>query len=292
MAAAEPHDRTEIRRLGKRELGRHAFEDRMPDHIAEIISGEGDQNRVHHVVPKLVQCLQQKSGGGRTYLCTTTVVQVCKLKNEGGHFCGYRNIQMLLSCLSSSIPSTQSSRSLDHCCILEIQEMIERAWDDGFNPHGRIATGGIIKTRKHIGTPEAEALMLSLHIPCLGHVFEGRDAWRDVLDFVEEYFSDATGGADSSGVCQTGLLPLFLQRPGHSMTIVGLHKARPGGRSLLVFDPAWQAPSAMRSSEDLNGQPRWKRNWTLKMYVKTEGYLKRFSGYEILEVRPPAKLHA
>ncbi|KAF2217396.1 hypothetical protein CERZMDRAFT_104173 [Cercospora zeae-maydis SCOH1-5] len=285
MAAAEPHQ-TEIRRLGKRELGRYAFEDRMPERIAEIISGESDRNRVRNVVPTLAQYLLQHSDSGRTYLCTTKVVQICKLKSEGGHFCGYRNIQMLLSCLSLSTPSMRLSRPLDECCIFDIQELIERAWDDGFNPHGRIATGGIRGTRKHIGTPEAEALMLSLQIPCTGHVFAGREAWREVLDFVEKYFSsDTAGGADWRSVRQTGLLPLFLQRPGHSMTIVGLHKAHGGGRSLLVFDPAWQAPSAMRNSEDLNTQPPWKRNWILKLYLKTEGYLKRFNGYEILEIQ-------
>lgn len=38
--------------------------------------------------------------------------------------------------------------------VLELQDMIERAWDMGFNSHGRIATGGIRGTRKHIGTSE------------------------------------------------------------------------------------------------------------------------------------------
>lgn len=38
--------------------------------------------------------------------------------------------------------------------MLELQDMIERAWDMGFNSHGRIVTGGIRGTRKHIGTSE------------------------------------------------------------------------------------------------------------------------------------------
>lgn len=38
--------------------------------------------------------------------------------------------------------------------VLELQDMIERAWDMGFNSHGRIVTGGIRGTRKHIGTSE------------------------------------------------------------------------------------------------------------------------------------------
>ncbi|PIA93616.1 Zinc finger with UFM1-specific peptidase domain protein [Cercospora beticola] len=291
MAVAE-HREVEIRRLGKRELGRHAFEDRMPDRIADLISKEGERNRVRNVIPKLAQHLQQDSDNGYAYLCTTGVVQVHKLKNEGGHFCGYRNIQMLLSCLPGLILSLGPSISLDKCSIFDIQEVIESAWDAGFNLHGRIATGGIRGSRKHIGTPEAEALMLSLHIPCTGHAFEGRDAWHELLDFVEKYFSQANDNSGSSIVCQTGLMPLFFQRSGHSMTIVGLQKTRSAKRSLLVFDPAWQAPSAILGPEDVNAQSRWKRHRTLKIYRKSERYLKRFSGFEILEIRVPGKLDA
>lgn len=261
----------------------------MPDRIADLISKESERNRVRNVIPKLAQHLKQDSDNGYAYLCTTGVVQVHKLKNEGGHFCGYRNIQMLLSCPPASIPSLGSSISIGKCSIFDIQEMIESAWDAGFNLHGRIATGGIRGSRKYIGTPEAEALMLSLHIPCTGYVFEGKYAYRELLDFVEKYFSQADHDTGSSVVSQTGLMPLFLQRPGHSMTIIGFQKTRSGARSLLVFDPAWQAPSAILESEDVSAQSRWKRRRILKMYRKSERYLKRFNQFEILEIHAPGK---
>lgn len=38
--------------------------------------------------------------------------------------------------------------------VFQIQDLIEEAWDKGYNPNGRIETGGIKGTRKHIGTPE------------------------------------------------------------------------------------------------------------------------------------------
>lgn len=38
--------------------------------------------------------------------------------------------------------------------IFELQDLIERAWDLGYNPKGRLETGGIKGTRKFIGTPE------------------------------------------------------------------------------------------------------------------------------------------
>jgi len=38
--------------------------------------------------------------------------------------------------------------------ILQLQELIEKAWDLGHNSSGRTETGGIKGTRKFIGTPE------------------------------------------------------------------------------------------------------------------------------------------
>jgi len=48
--------------------------------------------------------------------------------------------------------------------ILKLQDLIENAWDEGYNTAGRIETGGIRLTRKYIGTSEAQALFLSLSI--------------------------------------------------------------------------------------------------------------------------------
>ncbi len=38
--------------------------------------------------------------------------------------------------------------------VLEIQQLIEKAWERGYNPKGRDETGGILGSRKFIGTPE------------------------------------------------------------------------------------------------------------------------------------------
>ena len=71
-----------------------------------------------------------------------------------GGFCGYRNIQMLIS----HIVGTQGSGSqlFDNKIptIFQIQDLIENAWDAGFNSQGKEETGGIKGTRKYIGTPE------------------------------------------------------------------------------------------------------------------------------------------
>jgi zinc finger-containing ubiquitin peptidase 1 len=49
--------------------------------------------------------------------------------------------------------------------IFDIQEYIEAAWDRGINAAGRTETGGVRGTRKYIGTPEAQAMFISLDIP-------------------------------------------------------------------------------------------------------------------------------
>jgi hypothetical protein len=60
--------------------------------------------------------------------------------------------------LTSYIIGTRS-QGYPHCdghipSIFNIQEFIEKAWDVGINPQGRVETGGVCGTRKYIGTPE------------------------------------------------------------------------------------------------------------------------------------------
>jgi zinc finger-containing ubiquitin peptidase 1 len=112
----------------------------MPRRIAALINAEGSQNKSTNVVPILASLLEEDPQVETAYLCDDETTQVYKLRGEGNHFCGYRNIQMMLLQEQHSIP--------------ELQDMIERAWDKGCNPHSRIETGGIRDTRKHIGTSE------------------------------------------------------------------------------------------------------------------------------------------
>ena len=110
-------------------------------------------NEIRGIIPVLEQLCEQDTSLLRAYLCHPNVTHVVKMAKEGG-FCGYRNIQMMISYI-------QAVRSDGHekfpgrlPSILELQDMIESAWDRGFYPIGRIETGGIRGTRKYIGTPE------------------------------------------------------------------------------------------------------------------------------------------
>ena len=124
---------------------------------------ESVANECRGILPVLSRLCSQDDAVVKAYLCHPNVTYVVKMSKEGG-FCGYRNIQMMISyiqdtksqgyeCFGGKIPS-----------ILQLQDMIEQAWDMGFGATGRIETGGIRGTRKYIGTPEAQALFESLSI--------------------------------------------------------------------------------------------------------------------------------
>lgn len=123
------------------------------------------------VISVLEQLLSQSKSTEYAYLCDPAVQHVSKLKKEGivvaktllgkadaqshlGGFCGYRNIQMMISyIIGANAPGVDRFQGRLPT-IFEIQELIERAWDLGINSQGRVETGGIKGTRKYIGTPE------------------------------------------------------------------------------------------------------------------------------------------
>jgi hypothetical protein len=122
-------------------------------------------------------------------------------------------------------------------------------------------------------TPQAEALLLSLDIACTGHAFHGANARERLLDAVEQYFHAGEGKP-----------PLFLQRPAHSLTIIGIEILKSGERRLLTFDPQWRPPSAMSQELRARESVGLRRTLLLWRYRKSTRYLKRFDGFELLSV--------
>lgn len=129
-----------------------------------LVKVEAIANETPGLVPVLARLSELDPTVERAYYSNPEVRHIAKMPKEGG-FCGYRNIQMLISYL-------RGARAEGHKhfpgkkipSILRLQDIIEQAWEMGFNSTGRIETGGIKGTRKYIGTPEAQALFLSLGI--------------------------------------------------------------------------------------------------------------------------------
>ncbi|KAL8573581.1 hypothetical protein ACOMHN_047851 [Nucella lapillus] len=155
---------------------------------------------------------------------------------DKGWGCGYRNLQMLLSSLTADptylrvlfdgqarVPS-----------ILKLQQLIEAAWQKGFDPQGCQQLGGaLVNTRKWIGATEIVAMLSSLRIKC--HLLDfvkpsgPNNSHPVMIQWVREYFTSRASSPFTS--------PLYLQHQGHSRTIVGIEELAHGNTNLLLFDP-------------------------------------------------------
>ncbi|KAL8847351.1 MAG: hypothetical protein Q9221_007604 [Calogaya cf. arnoldii] len=163
----------DAKRLGEAELGPYAHEDHMPawlqrqlergakvtivnqiSHEGHLVRLELVANETRGVLSVLAQLCEQDSMLAKVYLCHPGVQHVFKMAKEGG-FCGYRNIQMMISYVQAAQHRGHELFPGRLPSVLELQELIESAWDRGINTAGKVETGGIRGTRKYIGTPEA-----------------------------------------------------------------------------------------------------------------------------------------
>ncbi|TKA38190.1 hypothetical protein B0A54_09130 [Friedmanniomyces endolithicus] len=298
VAAALP-----LGRLGKRELGPHAFEKQMPDnvrrhllndalpHQVNRLDGNGKlapetvvDNETSGIISMLARLCTEDKDVDATYLCHPSVKHVNKLRCDG-NFCGYWNVQMMLSYLQTAgaLPGMRQTPN-----ILQIQDTIEQAWSNDILPHGRQETGGIRGTRKWIGTSEAAAYFTQLGVSVEACAFE--DAGHELaavalLDHIEAYFIGGLENADRRGTSHvTQLAPVYFQRLGHSMTIVGLQRNRDGSRELLVFDPSFETSVAMRTL--LSGKrSRAQLENLLKPYRRSDQSWARWEEFEIMVPR-------
>ncbi|KAF1942083.1 DUF1671-domain-containing protein [Clathrospora elynae] len=290
-------------RLGKPELGPYAWEARMPTWLhaqleagpkitavnrigrdGRLIKHEQVQNETPGIIPILAQLSALDRAVKEAYYCHPSTIHVGKTPKEGS-FCGYRNIQMLLSYIQGARAQGYEAFPGRTPGILNIQERIENAWDKGINHVSRIQTGGIRNTRKYIGTPEAQAFFLESEINCAVEQFcdnkeRGIKAHDLLLAAMERYFARAAV-SDGSNVYKTLLPPVYLQQHGHSITIIGFERHRDGSCNLIVFDPSYSTSPAMHM---LVGRKniRTARTEVLAAYRRDARRLKNHAAFEIL----------
>ncbi|KPM33899.1 hypothetical protein AK830_g12673 [Neonectria ditissima] len=247
-------------RLGKSELGRFAHEHQMP--------------------PWLVDLLQQEG----------------QVINDGG-FCGYRNIQMLVSHIIGARSTGAELFGATFPTIFEIQDLIENAWDNGFNAQGRVETGGVKGTRKYIGTPEViirvqllpalSSTTLTANRPkrssvvCQYHKERGK-AKTLLLEGIEQYFQGGVEDVEAR-IHLTGLPPIYLQHPGHSLTIVGIERQMDGELNLLVFDPSFHDSTKIKHLVGKAFRHKLSTvDQALQPYRRDARYLRKYSEFETL----------
>lgn len=298
--------RTLRKRLGKSELGKHAYEHQMPDSLVALLR-RGKYTSAEGIIPVLARLLEQSPSTEHAYLCHPAVQHISKLRGEGG-FCGYRNIQMLSSYIVGA--HVEGSEALDNRVpsIFRIQDYIENAWDMGINASGRVETGGIKGTRKYIGTPEAQAMFISLKIACEAEGFKSHKpgaAEAALFASAKQYFESAPFDPTDKIRC-TNLPPIYFQHRGHSLTIVGLEQRSSGSLKLLVFDPMFRDPEGVlrlvgrvgrhgSAREDRNNNNSNNRTRSpiihrspdsvLKLYRRGSNYLRKYHEFELLRLK-------
>ncbi|KAI0459755.1 peptidase family C78-domain-containing protein [Xylaria acuta] len=284
------------KRLGRSELGKHAYENRMPDSLVALLK-KGKYTSAEGIVPVLARLLEQSSSTEHAFLCDPAVQHISKLRGEGG-FCGYRNIQMLSSYIVGARAEGTEQLSNRIPSIFRIQEYIENAWDMGINASGRIETGGIRGTRKYIGTPEAQAMFVGLKISCEVEGFKSPEhgaAEAALFASVQQYFERAPVDKRDKVRC-TNLPPIYFQHRGHSLTIVGLERRASGSLKLLVFDPMFHDPDGVLRLVGRAGDTREDKNkirhaihrspdGMLRLYRRGNNYLRKYHEFELLRLK-------
>lgn len=290
--------------LGVAELGQYAFEKEMPKEIRELLERDGQAeyrkvlvrgqkimqrlqkytpNWADGTIPVVKHLIEQDPTTAYAYFCSPKVTHIAKLHGEGS-FCGYRNIQMLCSHVVKAKFEGHEALKGKVPSIFEIQDTIESAWDHGIFSHNRIETGGIRGTRKHIGTPEAQAFFTELNIPIVTGTWKGDDAATRLkfINAIKDYFSGQCADTTPK-IRQTVAPPIYFQHRGHSMTIIGLEVKRDGSSNLLVFDPGYKAHDSVL---DMIGKKvkldGYNTMMELSPYRKGEKYLGRLDAFEVL----------
>ncbi|KAM3417946.1 hypothetical protein BST61_g6158 [Cercospora zeina] len=289
-------------RLGKRELGPYAFEKSMPSDVRkaliygpepETVQRIGSNGALyrHRIVPNETAGLPRAiadlcaldENTAATYLCHPSTRHIHKIECEG-NFCGFWSCQVLLSYVQHL--DREGPQGMPH--VIQMQEVIERAWDNGICAYGKVQTGGIMNTRKWIGTTEALAFFTQIGVKVDALTFHqgesetGKSAVSDLLHYVEAFYMSGIDSAQRHGTSFiTQLPPIYFQRFGHSMSIVGLERQRNGSRNLLVFDSSFKTSKPMRLLAE--GQRAHSTvSDLLKPYRRSDQSLTKWDEFELL----------
>jgi hypothetical protein len=189
--------------------------------------------------------------------------------------CGFRNMQMMLSAVIPHLPSSHAlfqkipRRIPNHSIpsLLQLQQFMEGAWRDGFDPTGARHYGWkMTGQRRWIGAVEVAKLLCYLGVDATVVQFvRGRQSREMLPKFVRAHFEKLNGcegcpfcpqsvrskycaqgtlqwssmmnvldpTPQQEPECSCPILPLYLQWKGHSITIVGIE----ADGTFLVYDP-------------------------------------------------------
>ena len=192
---------------------------------------------------------------------------------DKGWGCGYRNLQMVLSCLlhkshfrdvlAANILCNKNNITMPS--ISKLQKLIEDAWQEGFDKMGYEQLGGrLVNTRKWIGSTEIFTFLSYCGIDCeivdFHRPSSGDGSHPAMFQWLLNYFRGGGGAA----------CPVYLQHQGHSRTVLGVETAGAAVK-LLVLDPS-HSPTSVRSDQ------------LMRLVRKTLGSMKS-NQYQLVAVR-------
>ncbi|KAJ2083738.1 hypothetical protein H4R24_000601 [Coemansia sp. RSA 988] len=207
--------------------------------------------RPSHSALRVAQLARARGiGHSSAVLCSGETQLFCSSSADRRWACGYRNCQMLISALMAQQMRTTDFGSASRFPrghvpgVDELQQMLELAWRDGYDPEGAAQLRHrVVGTRKWIGATEVYCIMAHLGVATRIVDFPRPSASNGthplLFAWVIDYYTAANPappGASDASVCLTARFPLYLQHQGHSRTIVGVEVAD-AGTFLLVLDP-------------------------------------------------------
>ncbi|KAI8089829.1 peptidase family C78-domain-containing protein [Halteromyces radiatus] len=234
----------------------------------QVLNALKESSRTAGVIPRLephFTSLNRKGNTVAAYLCSSFTDHISTGLMDLGWGCGYRNAQMLMTFLQR--------KQQDGTSILQqvsdisgIQILLERAWDEGFDPQGAAQLHHqVYKTRKWIGTTEVYSILGYLGIRCTILDFHRptgpNNTHEALMDWIQSYFESAIPKKKSTSDDQrrqqhqkkvvhvTNRPPLYLQHSGHSRTVIGIELLKDGKRNLIMFDPGRRMLRSYRNNK-------------------------------------------
>lgn len=193
-----------------------------------------------------------------------------------GWSCGYRNAQMLLSAIMS-IPSLKEQLQIKLegiyvPSILYLQQLMQQAWNAGWDPQGNMEhRGGIIGSKNWLGPVDLYSMLMNMgvecKIVCFVHDSDREGPHPELFLWAETYFSDSK---------KTYIPPLYLQHAGHSRTIAGTEIRKNQDRYYIIFDPSTKKEKVRAAGA---GDLRWLND----NFLRSFGSVSK-SRYELLYV--------
>lgn len=205
-----------------------------------ISNNESGDSRTSGVINKLQKHINEGPSGSQVVTLCCPTDHFSSSYGDKGWGCGYRNLQMLLSALVKidSYKTTILKVLTDVPSIPKIQQLIEDAWQEGYDQQGASQLGNKLSgTSKWIGATEIAVILkyigLRAHIIDFHQPTANDGTHSEMSAWIGRYFHRAP-----NQIFSLSITPVYLQHQGHSRLVIGIEEKLNKTPNLLLFDPS------------------------------------------------------